>query len=88
MLTKHARVRAQQRSIPPLISDWLIAFGAVTHDHRGAEILYFDKRARRSLEREVGRPIVRRLSDYLDCYAVVDDGDVTTGWQTKRLRRP
>ena len=87
-VTNHAQKRAQQRSIPPLITDWLLDFGSTSYDKRGAQIQYFDKDARRRLEREVGRQVVRRLSDFLDCYAVFDEGVlITTGWRLKRLRR-
>ena len=49
-LSQHARIRMQQRGIPRLAVDWLAAYGAVDHQ-RGAELFYFDRRARQALER-------------------------------------
>jgi hypothetical protein len=42
----------QQRGIPPLVVDWLLRFGHMRHDHRGAIVYYFDKHSRRDLELE------------------------------------
>ena len=88
MTSKHARHRMQQRGIPPLILTWLLQFGKPRYDHRGGVVYYFDKHARRSLEREVGRKVVSRLSDYLDSYVVSstsDDTLVTVGYRYKRF---
>jgi len=87
--TAHASSRMQQRGLPPLVLDWLQAYGRELHDHRGATILHFDKRARRRLERAVGREPVRRMKAWLSAYAVVSpDGHViTTGHRFKRIRR-
>jgi hypothetical protein len=73
------------RSIPPLIIDWLLRYGSTRFDGRGAVIHYFDKAARRRLEKDVGRAIVRKTKEFLDCYAVfVDDVLITAGWHYKR----
>jgi hypothetical protein len=88
MITKHASNRMRQRSIPPLVVTWLEQYGKTRHDHHGAIVCYFDKQSRRDLEREVGRPVVSRLSPYLDCYAVLDASDrrvVTVGHRFRRL---
>ena len=86
-LTEHARVRAQKRSIPPLIVDWLFGFGARERAGDGAEVLFFDKRARRELEKTVGKQVVGRLSPMLDAYLVVHESSVVTaGWRYKRVR--
>jgi hypothetical protein len=34
-LTSHARVRMQQRGIPPAALDVLLEYGREAHDHRG-----------------------------------------------------
>jgi len=88
-LTKHSSERMQQRAIPPLIVDWLMAYGATEYDHHGAEIHYFDKKARRQLERDFGGLIVRRLDDLLDTYLVVgtDGGVITVGHREQRINR-
>lgn len=87
--TKHASVRMQQRGIPPLIVEWLRTFGVSRHDHRGAEILYFDKHSRKALAKVVGEEIVSRLAGLLDTYAVIaDDGMViTAGHRYRRIAR-
>ena len=86
-LTKHGAIRGQQRGIPPLVIDWLQAYGEETHDHRGGLILYFTKRSRRLLERDMGREPVRRMSEYLNCYAVIGANQelITTGKRYKRI---
>lgn len=84
--TRHGRVRRQQRSVAPLIVDWLIAYGRSIRRH-GADVYFFDKAARRTLERDIGALAYRRLADQLDAYVVLsDDGAViTTGWRTERV---
>jgi hypothetical protein len=88
-VTRHAGQRMQQRSIPPVVVDWLIGYGATEHDHRGSEIRYFDKKARRQLSSDVGGQIVRRLEAFLDTYLVLgtDGRVVTIGHRTQRINR-
>lgn len=52
ILTDHARARMRQRIIQPLAVEALLAIGRGEHDHRGGIIHFFDKAARRRLERE------------------------------------
>lgn len=87
-LTKHATSRQQQRGIPPLIMEWLTCYGTTSHDHHGVEILYFDKRSRKALAKDVGEEIVSRLSGLLDAYAVVSGGGsiITVGHRFKRVK--
>jgi hypothetical protein len=87
-MTKHASVRQQQRGIPPLITEWLTSYGSTQHDHHGAEVLFFNKQSRKLLAKEVGNDVVRRLSNYLDTYAVISgDGTViTVGHRLTRIR--
>ena len=79
-LTTHARMRMQQRGIPVALLEDLLDYGRAMHDHRGATVLYFDRRAREAL---------RRTGRRLDAYAVVGgDGEIrTVGHRYKRLRR-
>ena len=88
-MTDHARARARQRAIPPLIVDWLARFGAACHDGHGATIRYFDQRSRKALAREVGHVIVDRLGALLDTYVVLagDGAVITTGHRVKRVNR-
>lgn len=81
-LTTHARVRMQQRGIPPVALDVLLEWGREAHDHRGCRIVHFDKRSRQRAARVLG-DAYRRLERWLDVYAVVgpDDAVVTVGWR-------
>lgn len=88
--TKHAKTRAQQRCIPPLIDEWLDRFGEEEYDGHGGIRKYFSRRSIRSMQREFGREPVRRMSDYFDAYKVESsrDGSTwTTGHKHKRMKR-
>lgn len=88
MITPHAQARMQQRGLPPGIVDLLLAYGSVTHDHHGAEILHFDKPALRRLEHDWGRTFVRRIDGLRRVYAVLQGGRViTTGHRHRRIHR-
>ena len=90
MQSKHAKVRAQQRGIPPLIGQWLDDYGDEQYDGGGGIVRYFSRRSIRSMERAVGRVPVSRFSDYLDAYKVVSSRDgcvITVGFRTKHLKR-
>jgi hypothetical protein len=58
----------------------------------GADIVFLDKSARKRIRREVGGDrCMRVLENYLkNAYLVVADNGhiITTGWRTRRVRRP
>jgi len=84
-VTTHASTRCQQRGIPPIMLDLLLQFGCREHDHAGAEIVYFDRRSKRRIESYAGG-LISKLSEHLDSYAVVSDGEiVTVGTRYKRI---
>lgn len=87
--SRHASTRMQQRAVPPLVVQWLAQFGARQRARDSAELVYFDKAARRRLIQAFGEVVVRRLGPLLDAYLVqADDGDVVTvGWRIERVRR-
>ncbi len=87
--TRHALIRMQQRGIRADAVESLLDFGRTAHDHRGAEIVFFDKAARRRLARERGDEALRRLGKRLRAYVVVGtDGNVlTVGHRTRRIPR-
>lgn len=87
-LTAHARVRMQQRGIPPAALDALLEFGRESHDHRGCRIVSFDKRSRRRAARELGARAFRSIERFLGAYAVVggDDAVITVGHRGSRRR--
>ena len=83
--TAHATIRSQQRGIPPIMLDLLLEFGCREHDHAGAEIIYFDRRSKKRIESYAGG-LISKLSEHLDSYAVVADGEiVTVGTRYKRI---
>lgn len=88
-MTCHAALRSQQRAIPQLIIDWLMDYGAVAVDQRGAEIFYFDHAARRRLSKAVGERAVSLLGRLLDAYVVFSERGtvITVGHRYKRVVR-
>jgi hypothetical protein len=88
-LTNLAQTRQQQRGIPQVVVDWLLELGATEHTHDGAEILYFDKAARKRLNHYLGGgPLFSRAEEYLDTYAVISRGKViTVGHRYNRINR-
>lgn len=89
MIHTHTTARAQQRGIPPLIDQFLEAYGQEQHDGHGALILYLNKESIRRMERDMGRRPVARLSEWLDAYKVrtTDGKTITIGHRYRRIRR-
>ena len=85
-MSRHARVRAQQRAIPPLLLDLLLRFGRSERSGDGTQRYFFDKRARRSVQSYAGC-LGQLLDEHLDVYAVVGEGDkiVTVGHRLDRF---
>ena len=79
-LTDHARIRMQQRGIPPAALEMLLDYGREAYDHRhGCRVVLFDKRCRRKLAERIGARAIRSLERHLNAYAVVaSDGAVVT----------
>lgn len=88
MNTIHAMQRAQQRGVPPLIQDWLLAYGEENYDGHGGIIRFFTGSCIRKMERDFGREPVRRMSEFLNCYLVESiDGAVVTVGRRHRSKR-
>ena len=89
-LTQHAALRMQQRGISRTTLESLLDYGNYRYDHRGATIVYFDKKARRRLLRDSGRGAYRVMEKRFKAYAVVgsDGAVVTVGHRDKRIARP
>lgn len=86
--TAHASTRCKQRGIPPLVVDLLLQFGRREHDHRGAEIVFFDHRSKRRIEGYAGG-LISKLSEHLNTFAVISDGEIiTVGNRFKRINHP
>lgn len=88
-MTKHAAMRKQQRGISESVLDCLLEFGKVSHDNRGGEVLYFDKRAKQRCLTVMGKDLYRRLDGHFDVYAVrgPDGAVLTVGHRCKRMHR-
>lgn len=88
MLTTHAQQRLQQRAIPELAVEMFERFASIMR-HRGADILFFDKAARRRLDRAFGGQRASRiLEPWLNSYVCVQGGTViTVARRTRRLKR-
>ena len=88
--TRHAEARLQQRAIPPFVVDLLECCGS-TIRCGGADRLFFDKAAKKRLERHLGGArSLRVVEKWLGVYAVFsDEGNVVTvGHRSKRCSRP
>ena len=69
--SNHALIRAQQRCIPALVVEWLLNFGTRSPSN-GALRISFDKRSKRELASEVGKPVVKQLGRFLNAALIVD----------------
>jgi hypothetical protein len=67
----------QQRGIPARVVDWLLAYGAIDYQH-GAQLYYFNHRARQAMRQDVDRRILGRHEKALNCYLVCAEGEITT----------
>lgn len=88
--TQHAVARARQRGIPPLIEQWLDAYGQQDYDGNGARRVFFSKASIRQMERDFGRAPIQKLSEWLDVYKVEDSSSgyvITIGHRYRHLRR-
>ena len=88
-LTHHAAKRLQQRGIQEEVLTLLFEYGKQAYDHRGTRTLYFDKRARERVTKEVSFDELKHLRKVFGTYAVVDGEDcvVTVGHRTQRIHR-
>ena len=78
-LSRHAEERLQQRAIPPFVVDLLERCGS-TMRSGGADLLFFDKAAKKRLQRHLGGArSLRVVEKWLGVYAVFsDNGHVVT----------
>jgi len=86
-VSQHARIRMQQRGIPPKVLEWLSDYGEIDHQ-RGAELYYFSRRSREALQRHEDPATLRRYSKALNAYMVCTEGRVATvGHRYQRVVR-
>lgn len=81
--TKHADSRIEQRSIPSVVIDLILDFGATEH-HRGCEKLWLDKKGLRQAKKYLGKPHQSYAQLLKDIYLIVDDGTVITAARRDR----
>ena len=88
-VSSHAQTRMQQRGVTSVLLELLLAYGATEYDHRGAAVHYFNKAARRRLQRAEGKDVYRAVEAKLNVYAVVarDGCFVTVGRRDHRINR-
>ncbi len=88
-LSRHARVRAQQRGINGHMLEWLLAFGHKEHDHLGGIVVTFDGAAVARASRVMGPEVGARLEQARSLYAVIDTHGqvITTGHRYRRIIR-
>lgn len=88
-MTQHASIRQQQRGVSQLALTQLLEFGKISHDHRGGEVLYFDKRAKQQCRNWLGPDVYRRLAGHFNVYAVraADGVLLTIGHRYKKIWR-
>lgn len=86
--SKHARARMQQRSIPPIVVDWLVDFGHCEYGHDGTRTYFFDKASRREFKSYAG-PVFGSVNEFLNVYAVVsvDSQVITVAVRQERRKR-
>jgi hypothetical protein len=76
-MTEHAAVRCEERSIPGVVVDLILDFGAVEH-HRGREKMWLDKKGLRQARRYLGKPHQTYAELLRQTYLIVDHGAVVT----------
>jgi len=88
-LTAHALIRARQRGIDLEALACLLGYGRRHHDHRGAEILTFDRAALDQVARRESRATWRKAVEASTLYAVLglDGCVITTGHRWRRVIR-
>ena len=84
----HAKVRAQQRGIPPIVVDLLIRFGQREKAGDGLSKVFLDRSARRKVCVYAGQ-LASILSEHLDAYLIVmsDNTVITIGHRLERIKR-
>ncbi len=88
-LTAHAALRARQRGVDLSFLAILLAYGRREHDHRGAEVVVFDRDAMVKLKQSEASAIVQAVERTRNLLAVVDSAGwvVTMGHRCRRVVR-
>ncbi len=88
MITFHAERRLQQRAIP-IFAIELFQRYASSMRHKGAEVLFIDKAARKRLAQALGgKRGFRAIEPWLNAFVCIEDGNViTVAHRSRRLKR-
>jgi hypothetical protein len=76
-LTRHARTRMQQRSIPMDMIDLLLRFGDCRGAGKGSESYYFTNRSWRRVKDHLGEAL-KTFERYRNIYLIAVDGVIVT----------
>jgi len=84
----HAKIRSQQRAIPPMMIDLLLKFGTSEKSGNGTSKFFFDKASRRKVKAYAGN-VSKVLEEHLDLYVVVGENNavVTVAHRMERIQR-
>jgi hypothetical protein len=87
-LTNHAQARMQQRGINITVLEYLDDYGCYLEQGHKGSIVYFDKRAKALLKKELSRREFARIERKLNAYYVVSNEGavITVGHRTKPIR--
>jgi hypothetical protein len=89
VLSLHARVRMQQRGIPPQVVESLLQCGRVQHDNHGGRIIFFDRSAWKAVCQRGFQALVPAADRHRRTYLVLGgDGMVkTVSHRYRRIKR-
>ena len=87
-LTSHAEKRMQQRGIDMTLLGYLDEFGCFVEKGSKGSIVFFDKRAKNLLKKELSRREFARMERKLNAYYIVsnDGAVITVGHRTRPIR--
>jgi len=87
-LTHHAQVRMQQRGIDSTLLEYLDDYGCYLEQGNRGSMVYFDKRAKEALRKDLSRKEYARIERKLKAYCVMSNQGtvITVGHRTKPIR--
>lgn len=89
MISCHALIRMQQRGIKMQILEYILEFGEIAFDHRGATIYFFNKKSKSWAKSTVGN-LPHQLIDHCSLTYLVENKHgniITVGHRSRRMPR-
>lgn len=78
----------KERSIPPVIVNWLRKFGRRITGMNGTTVIFFDKKSKQAMCGKLGHLAIRRFDDMMDAYVVISkDRVIAVGHRFPPLQR-